>query len=380
MTTIIFERISWILTSLTETLSKLRFSGVLQRVCSDYQNLRRLRRCSNINQLPEDCLVSIFSKLDQKELINCAVVCKQWKFVLDFHPELYHNVRISLKRPPVDHGYHRRSICNEYPSLSRQQESNRGLVQFLINRSVTIRRLAVDWCFIDQFGFDTLGYLLSSSCCRKLKKFNLNWSESWNLGDSAEFDKSYEFFLSVLVLLKKHCDSQLRTICTQFNWTADSVKYMSQFNKLKHLEIQCVPRVHCVQKWHIDKLMSSLSKLEHFKMVVTILPKLVQKYSFKSESLVVLDISDCVNMLINDIELPCLKYFKASNLQCHRMGVHLHQFCLLDTLMQGCPMLCDINGNKVDRHAPDFGISVEEHQKNKICFCPKHNFKVHMSF
>ena len=380
MTTILFERISWMFNTFTETLSKLKLAGLLQKIYEDYKNFieaRERRRCSNINHLPEDCLVAIFSKLDQKELITCSAVCKQWKFILDYHSELYHSVNLTLRKhqlPPHIKG------SSVGLSITRQQESNRNLVTFLVNKGASVRKLHIDWCFIDQFGFDTLGFLVSSKCCKALRTLSLNWSEDWSFGESPDFDGSYEYFLSLLVLLKKHCDTQLRSICTQFNWTADSVKYLGQFSQVKSLEIRCVPRVHCVQKWHIDKLLGSLKSLKHFRLVVTILPKLVQIYSFKSDSLVTLDVSNCVNLLISEMELPSLQSFVAVNLQCHRMGAHLHKFCLLDVLRNGCPILFDVNGNRVVKDDRDLGLSQDELQKNKICFCPRHNFKIHKSF
>ena len=373
MTTVLFERISWIFNALTDTISKLKISGILQHIYDDYRQIlldgRGLFQRNKIHILSEDCLVEIFKKLDHKDLVNCSMVCGQWQSIIECHHELWYEVKFAVKdnvsKVPI------LSPAN-YPlryQTAIQQKQNRLIAKFLTNNQIPLRRLDIDFSDLDECGFNIIAFVISFGCCRKLKRASLKWYENWSYGDSPEFCRSHTYYLALLALLHEFAGSSLLTLSTYFNWTADSIRSVTQFKHLQYLELHSVPRVHCIQKWHIDKILEQLVNLKTLKIVVTCIPKLVQQYSFCSTSLETLDISNCVNFFIGEADLPNLKNFLAEDLQCHRMGIYMHRFCLYDVLESGCPKLQNINRQPLQRNGDTWVLNKKQ---DKICFCSKH--------
>ena len=374
MSTVIFERISWIFNALTDTVSKLKISGLLQQIYDDYKRVlfdsRGFFKRNTILNLSEDCLVEIFKKLEHKDLVNCSKVCKQWQNVIECHHELWYSVKFALKCSASNiPAFHASNFDQLQLKTIIQHKQNRSVAKFLSNNHVHVRSLAIDFSELEQLGFNVLAFVLSSGCCETLRRASLKWSENWSYGDSPEFCQSHKFFLALLALLQEFVGRDFISLSSYFHWTADSVRIISHFRQIHHLELHSVPRVHCIQKWYIDKLLEELVNLKKLKLTVTCIPKLAQQYSFSSLSLETLDISNCVNFFIASAEMPNLKYFIAEDVQCHRMGINMHKFCLLDVLETGCPKLQRINKYPIARNDNRWTLN---NKQCKMCFCARH--------
>ena len=321
---------------------------------------------TGVNSIPEECLVYMFRFLEHRDLIRCAFVCKHWKATVDAHPELWGSAELRLLKPPK----------SSFFSYMCQPDRTRTYVDCLIAKEARLKSLSVDLHHYDSDNFNTLSKLLSSGCCHRLRNVKLTWYESQRCTEKAHcFGFSFAFFLSTLTLLRAYCDG-ISTLHCQLNWTDESVKYISSFVNLRMLEIGCMPRVHNISNIHIDVLLRSLRFLQIFRIVVTIEPTSLQRYSFRSESLRTLDISGCVNVMIGEMVLPNLESFIAKGILCHRKCVSAHKFCLFKVLRNGCPSLQMVNETRVFQDSDDLGLSEVEKCKLKICFCARHKMVI----
>lgn len=360
-----FTGLSWLFTVFMNVFLKLNNADLWDLVTFNTASATSSEdeeRTTGINDIPEECLVYLLRFLEHRDLIRCAFVCKHWKATVDAHPELWGSAELRLLKPPK----------KSFFSYVCQPDRTRTYVDCLIAKEARLKSLAVDLHHYDSENFNTLSKLLSSGCCHRLRNVKLTWYESKRCTERAHcFGFSFAFFLSTLTLLKAYCDG-ISTLHCQLNWTDESVKYVSSFENLRMLEIGCMPRVHNISKIHIDTLLQSLRYLQIFRLTVTIEPKCLQKYAFRSQSLRALDISGCVNVMISEMVLPNLENFNAKGILCHRKCVSVHKFCLFEVLRDGCPSLQMVNEARLFHDSDDLGLSEEEKCKLKICFCPRH--------
>lgn len=319
---------------------------------------------TGISDLPEECLVYIFQYLEHKDLGKCENVCKLWKSLIGDWPQLWRQVNIEQTS-----GVHNDP---SYGLLDSEHNKLVSYVNHLVSMSARIESLSLNVTRYDEDTYSVIAFLISSGCCANLKSTRIKWTEECSYGETPGFDQSFIFYLSTLELMAKFCPD-ITNLKTQFNWTFDSVNYLTKFRNLRVLDILCVPRVHTIQKWHIDKILCHLQNLCVFHLAVTLMPNLVQKFSLISKSLRVLDISNCVNLLITEMDLPNLQKLDARGLLCHRRVAILHKtFCLFDVLRNGCPVLTTINGQKCNPSQDGFGIPLSNQCTMHLCYCHNH--------
>lgn len=335
-----------------------------------YQPISYLFGCKNVYyvvDLPEECLVCILAFLSHDDLITCRSVCKQWELVTDSYPELWSSAHIRLIRLS-DKG-------SDLIAYYKQLQRSGAYVEYLINRRARIRTLNVNMSTINKANFNLIALLLTSGCCQQLHSFTFKWFVDWTTGDCPSFDTSFVLYLSILKLLETFC--RLKSLKTQFNWTLDSVDYISSFKSLRRLEIFCLPKVHSIQKWHIDKVLNELPNLEALKLQVTIIPKNVQRFTLISKSIKRLDLSNSANLIISEMKLPSLQEFLATNVRYSKQDVSLALFlqdvaCLFEVIHLGCGNIKMINNVPV---RPENGLGLDDNAKSglRICFCPLHS-------
>ena len=354
------------------TMPGKNFTVFIQRLFADYKipmMLDLLKNQTCILDLPEECLLLIFENLDQKDLIACSNVCKQWQDTVVMNRSLWKAIKLQS-----DFHVRKNVGISRFAATTKEYDTcsfaNRRIVQFLVRHDIHPDTIMIKYPSLDTRTHDTLSLLISSGCCHRLTSCAIKWCEDWNFSDSDEFATDLSHFLSIMSLLKEYTGISLHRMKTQLIWTAESVRHICEFKQLSHIELNAFPRVQCVYRSNIEKLLDALQNLESLKLTVTVMPKFAERFSFKSESLLSLDISDCVNFFIEEMHLPNLHTFCAVNIQCHRMALFLHTFCLHTVLRNGCPRLRYIHSGPADKtgnHA-----SAPSSAKGRICFCHEH--------
>ena len=324
---------------------------------------------TGISDLPEEILVYILQFLDHKDLGRCERVCTEWKNVIHNRPALWSHVKIE-DTPPGKSS----KAMNVYCRMS-QQEKLVSYVNHLVMLGARVETLTINLERYNEATYNVVAFLISSGCCAHLQKSSITWTEDCSYGATAEFEKSYIFHLSTLELLNKF-SPELTNLRTQFNWTFDSINYLSKFKKLQNLDILCVPRVHTIQKWHLEKILNHLTSLESLKLRVTMMPPLQHKLNLVSKSLKRLDVSHCVNFVVGSMDLPNLEVLEGESMQCHRQVIIFHRsFCFYDVLENGCPSLKRVNDWTVRSKEPVFGLPFEKQCQMKICHCSRHRMQ-----
>lgn len=365
MRDVLYKQFSWIFYIIIDIMSNTTFATIFQKVFPDYTRLSlpyvQMRR-SLTEDLPDDCLLLIFEKLEQDDLLNCTAVCKRWKTLLGTNRRLWNTVNFQVGAISSRKTQERASSVNR-----KRTFSNRKTVQFLVSNGLRPKVLTIQHNSFDTVAFRTLATLIASGSCQDLTRFSIKWYEEWNFSasrDEDEFHTDHLHFLNLMALLKSHTGQSLSSMTTQLYWTTASLRHLCEFKHLSHLEVNAFPRVHCIYPWQITKILEELCELQSLKLTVTINPQFIRTLSFKSQSLTSLDISDCVNLFISEMELPNLRNYMALNVQCHRAALCYHTFCLHAVLAEGCPRLETINNQPLS--------TVPLEQQSKICFCHTH--------
>ena len=335
------------------------------------QNLWRVK-CSNgshkwtskpaVFMLPEDCLLHVLGFLSECDLVTCSLVCKQWHQVVSTWSTLWKRVKLRLAKRP---GHIRHYLSQ----LEKQQHH----VLFLIRKKVLISHLTVKFTQFDESSFNTLAMLLSSGCCEKLQHIQIRWcNEPASEQTGTQFEKNFVFFLSCLKILQTFSKSTIHSFDMQFFGTMDSVEYVSSFVKLKYLRLRWVPKRQCMQRWHLNELLSSLKYLTVIKLDAIIMLKSLQKFSFTSPTLRVINISGCINFIITQMDLPRLNIFTAFNVRYNIMCKDIYTFCFFNVLKSGCPDIETINDQRLVKNDDNFGLSSGFIKDSKLCMCHNH--------
>ncbi|XP_077978031.1 uncharacterized protein LOC144433584 [Glandiceps talaboti] len=262
---------------------------------------------------------------------------------------------------------------HKYPSKPRNSshlELSKRYKEYtahLLAKNATIKHISFDLDLDSDY--ETVAELVSSGRCRGLVSADMKWADSWDYRRWNKLEDQLLLFHSFLVLLGSYCP-KLEIIRTQFNWTAESLDYLLQFRNLEEIELSSIPRVHPVGRQHIEAVLATCKYLKKFKIDARILPELVYKYTFKSNSLQVLDISMSVNLFIVEMELPQLHTFVAKHFTCYQKYTDT---CFFAVLQQGCPSIECINDVKSSLPGfANFGLTRQQEWNLRICYCSKH--------
>ena len=168
-------------------------------------------------------------------------------------------------------------------------------------------------------------------------------------------------------MLGRYIGSALHSIKTQICWRTPVVERLIRMKHLRKLELRALPLVHSISQVDLNVLLKALENLESLKITVTIMPRTCDTYALESQSLQTLDVSDCVNLILEKLCLPNLRHFVAKNVHFYRTTAMLHSKCLFVVLKEGCPQLQRLNDDPVRTESgskllPD----------HKICFCAVH--------
>ncbi|XP_006814589.1 uncharacterized protein LOC102800810 [Saccoglossus kowalevskii] len=330
----------------------------------DYDNVSSrfsgFRRPSSFQDLPVECLAVIFGCLNEQEICSAALVCRRWHEASKT-PNLWQHADFRLVNK------------HKYPSAPKRSphfdltQKYKDYTAHLLAKHANIRHLSFDLDLNSDY--ETLAELISSGRCHKLTSVDMKWADSWDYRRWNKLEDQLLFFHSLLVLMGSYC-TKLQAVRTQFNWTTESLNYLLAFKNLEELELSSVPRVHPVQRWHIETLLAGCVALKKFKIDARILPDLVYKYSFKSDSLELLDISMSVNLFIVEMVLPRLHTFTAKHFTCYQKYTDI---CLFEVLDRGCPALQYINDVSAENPGlQNFGMSREQEWDLRICYCTNH--------
>lgn len=317
---------------------------------------------TDIGDLPPECLDHIFSYLNFKDLLHCSEVSQGWNDIVKSHSRWVHADFRQIQTFKED--------C-------LQKVAYKKYADFMKGTDVQVKKVTFDANlstpdFLSHGNFDNLLSFLNAGNCTNVKHFSLKWAGKWEDMDNEDFECAHLLSLTTLILLTSYCP-RLDQLQTQFNWTADSLQYLVPLKNLQVLEIACIPPVHGIQKWHLNKLLQALPFLKTFKLQATLLPHhaLMQKYTFCSESLKTLDLSECINFSILELSLPNLEWFIG-----REINGYLQQKCIFDMLTQECPALIKLNSvHSTKPGFQNFGLNEVVKRHLRICSCQDHNMR-----
>lgn len=350
MTSIIFERISWLFSSFTGFLSKRRFGEVLYRLGSrsgarcDSDHLKSTIR---VEQLPDDCIFEIFRFLQQEDLLKCRRVCRRWKAVADGNKALWHTAQFG-SFSAAESTKHRVRV-NFPSSITRKCSSESQLrngrhpdiVTYLNNRDILAKQLVVNLSPSETSIFQPLKRFFASRLHKRVKSVHVYCIMTKTT--NSECEREERSITNVLEYLSTHC-TKIKVLDLDLAWNAVNVRLISKLKQLTALEIHSCPYVQHVSRWHLDEIMT-LPHLQRLKIVNTGIPKVSEKFEIASASLLVLDVSDCVNFLIVSMNCPKLEEFIAHNVKYYRTIYYSYPPpCVKKILLSSCPNLKQVNG------------------------------------
>ena len=250
--------VSWIFNIFNYTFLKAQYFDIRNLLV--YNNIVQeydvdTPRYTGFNDIPEECILLIFKKLEIHHLIKASRVCKLWKEIIDGSPVLWGSAELSLTKPPA-----RTYLSYVYEN---ELDKTRRYVDCLISRKARLRYLAIHMHYFNNEHLKTLNNLFDRGCCECLSDVKLEWYETRFSGDKAHiFTSSFAFFLSTLALLSEHCEKSLRSLSCQLNFTDQSIPYITSFQNLSTLVIRCTPRVQHISHKHMSTLLANLNRLQ----------------------------------------------------------------------------------------------------------------------
>ena len=319
-----------------------------------------------IDYLPDECLLHIYRNLRHIDLFRCSQVSKRWKRL----------TREQCLWRDADFSWIPKLTYLHTPKQDKMERYAKHLLNSTSRVGLRSLRYAA-WRVLDERTSAILAKLfIAPHISKSLDSLYLRWVRSWEDISGDSFEQAFLLFLALLTVIRDRCPA-VTNLSIQLNWTLDSVETMSSMCHLQRLDIDCVPRVHVIQKWQLEKVVSQLINLRYFKLLVAILPKNVQRYSLRSESLESLDISYCTNLHLIDLYLPKLRILRARGLRYYSTSSSV---CLFRTLRYGCPALTTLEGDEnlssnivLQLQQENMGLDDLACHKIRICNCREHN-------
>ena len=379
------QRCSPIEDSEKKTLTWLRYSnrtregGLLDSVLLPWADSKEVDNlvCTkqrSILDLPDDCLVTLFSNLEHHEICNVAIVCKRF-YEISRNPILWKSVELSftalLKSKNFSLDVDAHSNKERFMTNARRREL---FVSFLTSRRATLRdiRACID---INQEADMFLG-LINNCNLTQLQSIDLKWSHSWNHCAPVQV-RSFQKLLRKLA--QKKC--KIKFLRCYLDVSCVSAHLLGRLQTIQHLNLKFLCRVKyrsrevesVLQPEVLSIILSSLPNLKHLKIAIAqFIPDYFPGYELKSDSLEELVFGYTKQFLIKTLILPKLRTIKGECL-CHDGSTNQTNVCLFDLIERGCPLIQTLNNHtSLTPGLANFNLSEHEKVMLFLCSCPDH--------
>ena len=233
--------------------------------------------------LPSICKLNVLSFLNEEEKIRNINVCKEWSFIKN--ASLWKYIDIS------------KYCCSE--------SKLKSFVSFL--ESFNCRPKSLKVCFNVINKAMSLDCLLKSEVISKLESVIIDVETA-----STETYTNRRQQRNFLDIFDKICTHLffIKNFTTVFDWTSVSFENLSKFTSLNSLNLKIFPDIVChFDQDLFDSLLKSLNCLENLSIEMR--GSTVGSYeniNVFSESLKTLDLSQCIGVSLNEVNLPCMKH------------------------------------------------------------------------
>jgi len=173
----------------------------------------------------------------------------------------------------------------------------------------------------------------------------------------------------------------VRRLELPFDWSSRSVHILVRLARLETVTITSYYSYRAVDQALLSTVLTQLTRLNDLKLqLLTASGAGLCAYSFRSESVQLLDIASCHGLAVTDVSLPRLRTLRVSRrpwfgpLESGRDSVAANRGfpCLLEVLRTGAPNLQIIND--LGLHA-DWRVECDaalQREMKEVCPCPMH--------
>lgn len=331
------------------------------------KELRQPRMSASILDLPDECLVIVFEKLEAHEICNVARVCKRfyhvsrsptlWKFIDLSFQNFVSLIQASL----VD------TDCS-WTEVITNAKRRMLFASFLSARKAALTDILAHGDFNLFREADMFTYLLNSCNLKNLKSISLRIPHGWDFNlfrrDMGDIQTLQQF----LQFLVKNCRNVLKSLRCYVDVSLHTAVLLGSLHNLEYLNLN-FPLHDTLQPECMDAVLSSLPNLKYLK--ITICQHFGDDEYFpghvlRSESLETLDFGFSKQFLIRDLFLPRLHTINTGYLSNYH---HTQRaVCLFDVVKRGCPLIQTLNGySSLVPGLQNFHLS--EAQKRELYFC-----------
>ena len=298
---------------------------------------------TNLQDLPTELKLSIFSRLEVPDKVRCQRVCKEWRECIkdrylwkkiDFSEVIrsYDDCRDGEEGSnEEEQTMEERKACLER-YYEREKVRMLGFFQYLnqLKPSPTELRVCLDIGDMQDHWLGTLKNFLDTCNLKNLKRAYINWKETpWKPFSDSSYTWSNSNYSDLIYRHRRrqrHFVSFFDTFTAQaksleylnipFDWSASSVAHLCRLGgSLKELVLTEYFVPQSFQQSLLDKMLSSLTNLEKLTINIVFGSGLgLVAYQFNSQSLKYLNLSKCKGITISKVDMPRLEVLFAGNI------------------------------------------------------------------
>lgn len=259
------------------------------------------------NDLPEDCLIHIFSHLSIQQKGVASQVCADWNSVLKYHP-LWADIDLTLFKVTCQ--------CKQLPSLhpkpadpcsnplcyNSYKTKIKQFLNFILKYQFRVTSLKLCFDIIDcDDNWDVFVQSMWKNLnLMELRILDFDWLQTAEkaarsrMGWGAQVNdlkllqrrrtRRFEFIFRLILTSSPH----LETLRIPFEWTNTCVQLLCQMKTLKSLSLtKCSNKFSSPSPSHLDSILKSLSRLQHLEVFIDHNPHALHHspWSLRSESL-----------------------------------------------------------------------------------------------
>lgn len=338
--------------------------------------------------LPDDCMLKVFSFLDVMERGRAAKVCRKWN-ALTKQSSLWTVVDLtSFPLCPIQKTSH---VCGA-DCYKNYRVRVKKFMRFLQSVHPVMRRLSFAFDIYDQEDrwLESIEHLIQAAHCQELAFAHVNWKETpikpfwveqiaWSVSDYNEFMHRHRHrqrrFIQFFDLLTTRAPN-IQKMVMPFDWSQKSLEFIGRLKNLNTLVLEKYFVFQNMSQASLDILLEQLPKLERLVLEVwTPSGKGLILYQIRSTQIVYLDVSHCRGFYIGGIHLPGLRVFKVTRhpwngpLTC---ADSINLPCIYEVLKAGAPNLKQLNEHTLQANwAEDVSPELQT-VLQAVCSCRRH--------
>ncbi|XP_067934755.1 uncharacterized protein [Watersipora subatra] len=353
-----------------------------------HQKVHSSTTTSLFDCLPNECVLKIFSYLNQIEKGKCMLVSKLWYCMLRV-PCLWRNV--NLREFVLCYGH-----ANYYPSESGELNSDEDLckfqcnkqcydrymtridryILFLIDVKAKVRRISISFDLANEYWMGLIKDLFRGVDFGQLTYADIDWHVTpvkplWlTEGTTCRYNdflhatrRRERYFLNFLEEFVEEMPN-LKSLIVPFSWSERVIKYLGMLPNLHCLALKQYSVIRNPSQEVFDNI-AKMNSLEKLLIEVWVSSSNHSTYHIASPSLKYLDLSQCRGFHLQSVNLPSLEILKVERLNGASQN-NPSVPCLYDILRVGAPKLARINNCTLS------SMTDVDDVINRVCSCKRH--------